>query len=104
MERIEAMKDGKKVKVRELQINDLDMLMKFYSTLPPEDRKYLRVDVTNRELVEQRVKLIEAGNVFRLIALFEDEIIADGALELSSERMAQTSRGTSCHCSQALSA
>lgn len=85
MEKTDTLKDGTKVSIRELHINDLGNLMKFYSDLPPEDRKYLRIDVTNREIVEQRIKLTETGNVFRLVALFEDDIIADGALELSAE-------------------
>jgi ribosomal protein S18 acetylase RimI-like enzyme len=85
MEKIEALKDGTKVTVRELQVKDLDRLMKFYSALPPEDRKYLRIDVTNKEVVQQRIELTKTGNVIRLIALHNDEIIADGALELSGE-------------------
>lgn len=85
MEKIETLKDETKVLIRELHINDLDKLMKFFSVLPPEDRKYLRIDVTDKEIVEERMKLIETGKVFRLVALFEDEIIADGALELSPE-------------------
>jgi len=85
MEKIETLKDRTKVLIRELHINDLDRLMKFYSALPVEDRKYLRIDVKDRKIVEQRIKLTKTGNVFRLVALFEDEIIADGALELSAE-------------------
>ena len=85
MEKKETLKDGTKVLIRKLHINDLGRLMKFYSDLPPEDRKYLRIDVTNKDIVRQRIKLTKAGNVFRLVALFEDEIIADGALELSGE-------------------
>ena len=85
MEKKETLKDGTKILIRKLHINDLDRLMKFYSSLPPEDRKYLRIDVTNKEVVKQRISLTETGNVFRLVALFEDEIIADGALELSGE-------------------
>ncbi len=85
MKKKETLKDGTKVLIRKLHSNDLDRLMKFYSTLPLEDRKYLRIDVTNKEVVKQRIELIKAGNVFRLVALFEDEIIADGALELSGE-------------------
>lgn len=85
MEKRETLKDGKKVIIRDLTINDLDKLMKFYLSLPPEDRRYLRVDVTNRNIVEQRIRLIETGNVFRLIALHKDEIVADGSLELASE-------------------
>ena len=85
MEKKETLKDGTKILIRKLHINDLDRLMKFYSNLPPEDRKYLRIDVTNKEVVKQRINLTKAGKTFRLVALFEDEIIADGALELSGE-------------------
>ena len=85
MEKIETLKDETKVTIRELQVKDLDRLMKFYSGLPPEDRKYLRIDVTNRGVVQQRIELTKEGNVFRLIALRDDEIVADGALELSGE-------------------
>lgn len=85
MEKTEALKDGTKVTIRGLESRDLDRLMKFYSTLPPEDRKYLRIDVTKREVVQQRIELAKKDNVFRLIALCDDEIVADGALELSGE-------------------
>ncbi len=85
MEKIEALKDGTKVKIRELKVKDLDRLMKFFSSLPPADRKYLRIDVTKRDVVQRRIELTKEGNVIRLIALHNDEIIADGALELSGE-------------------
>ena len=85
MKKNETLKDGKKVVIRELQEKDLEKLMKFYSELPPKDRKYLRIDVTNKKIVKQRIKLIETGRVFRLVALYKEDIIADGALELSTE-------------------
>jgi len=85
MKKRETLKDGTKVSIKELAGDDLDRLMRFYHTLPEEDRKYLRVDVTNRDVVAKRIKLIELGNVVRVIALHDDEIIADGALELSAE-------------------
>lgn len=82
MDKIETLKDGTRVSIRNLILDDLDNLMNFYCTLPEDDRKYLRVDVTDRKVVEQRIKLIESGNVVRIVALHEDKIIADGALEL----------------------
>jgi len=85
MEKTDTLKDRTKVIIKELHADDLDRLMKFYSALPIEDRKYLRIDVTDRKIVEHRIMLTKTGNVFRLVALFEDEIIADGALELSAE-------------------
>jgi L-amino acid N-acyltransferase YncA len=85
MEKTETLKEGTKVLIRNLTINDLDRMMKFYRSLPAEDKKYLRVDVTNGDVVAQRIKLIEQGNVFRIIALHGDDVVADGALELPSE-------------------
>ena len=85
MDKIETLKDGTRVSIRNLTLNDLDNLMKFNCALPEDDRKYLRVDVTDREVVEQRIRLIESGNISRIIALHEDEIIADGALELFAD-------------------
>lgn len=85
MDKMETLKDGTRVSIRNLTLNDLDNLMKFYCALPEEDRKYLRVDVTDKEVVEQRIRLIESGNIVRIIALHDDEIIADGALELFTD-------------------
>ena len=85
MEKTETLKDGTKVTIRNLTVEDLDRLMSFYQSLPEEDIKYLRVDVTNRNIVKQRIEFAEAGDIFRIIALKGDSIIADGALELTTE-------------------
>jgi len=85
MNKTETLKNGRKVMIRSLTLKDLDKLMDFYRTLPPEDRKYLRVDVTDRDIVAHRIRLIEEGNVIRIIALDKNKIVADGALELSGE-------------------
>ena len=85
MNKTETLKDGKKVVIRKLTLKDLDKLMTFYRSLPPEDRKYLRVDVTDRKLVAARIRLAEGGRVFRIIALHKDKVVGDGALELSGE-------------------
>ena len=81
----ETLKGGTWVLIRDLHHEDLDNLMKFYRALPLEDRLYLKVDVTKRRIVEQRMKLIEEGTVFRIIALHKDEIIGDGMFEISKE-------------------
>ena len=86
MEKIEILKDSTKVAIRNLTIDDLDKLMKFYRSLPQEDRKYLRVDVTNRNIVKQRIKSAELGNIVRIIAVHGDDIVADGALEIAAEQ------------------
>lgn len=85
MNKIETLKDGRTVTIRSLTPKDLDRLMSFYRALPLGDRKYLRVDVTDRKIVAERIAAAERDRVHRLIALFEDRIVADGALELSGE-------------------
>jgi L-amino acid N-acyltransferase YncA len=85
MEKTLALKDDKKIIIRSLVSQDLDKLMKFYRTLPPEDRRYLRVDVTDRDIVAQRIRMGEAGLVHRIVAVFNGKIVAEGALELSGE-------------------
>jgi L-amino acid N-acyltransferase YncA len=85
MEKTALLKDGTSVLIRELRPDDLDKLMKFYKELPLVDRKYLRVDVTDRDVVAGRIARIETGKVIRIVAVHNDEIIADGALELFGE-------------------
>jgi GNAT superfamily N-acetyltransferase len=82
MEKTEALKDGSNVLIRDQTLDDLDLLMDFYLALPDEDRRYLRVDVTDREVVKQRLELMDSGFLFRRCALENDNIVATGALEI----------------------
>jgi len=85
MEKKEFLKDGTEVTIRNLKMKDLDRLMEFYRELPVSDRRYFRVDVTKRDVVEQRIEQMKQGNFFRLVAITDAKIIADGNLELSAE-------------------
>ena len=81
----ETLKDGTKVVLRNLHPDDLDKLMKFYRSLPYDDRVYLKVDVTKRNVVKQRLHLMDEGRAFRIVALQEGEIVGDGMFEISQE-------------------
>ena len=85
MARKETLKDGRKVVIKDLKMDDLGQLMDFYRSMPPEDRNYLRVDVTDEDVVRHRMKLMDTGCVFRIVALDGKRIVGDGALELSEE-------------------
>jgi len=76
------LKDGSRVVIRSLQSDDLLGSLAFFRSLPAEDRAYLRRDVTKTSVVEQRIREAELNRVKRLVALFGDDIVADGALEL----------------------
>jgi RimJ/RimL family protein N-acetyltransferase len=77
-----TLKDGRQVTVRHLHPSDVDRSYDFFCSLPEEDRKYLRVDVTRRRMVERRTTEVDRNRVERLVVVHDDEIVADGALEL----------------------
>jgi RimJ/RimL family protein N-acetyltransferase len=76
------LKDGRQVTVRHLHPSDVERSYEFFCSLPEEDRKYLRVDVTRRRMVERRTTEIDRSRAERLVVVHDDEIVADGALEL----------------------
>ena len=82
----EILKDGTNVMLREPTLEDQPASLDFFLKLAPEDRKYLRVDVTNPEIVLRRINQSESGDVYRLWAFVGNKIIGDGALEFSRDR------------------
>ena len=77
-----TLKDGRVVTIRGMHASDVDRSYDFFCDLPEEDRKYLRVDVTRRKMVERRTKELDPDRIERLVVVHDDEIVADGALEL----------------------
>ncbi len=85
MQKKMTLKDGTEITVRELTLDDLENLMKFYTSLPLNDQKYLRIDVTNKEIVKNRISDALNKKDIRLAVLHNSHIIATGALELSHD-------------------
>lgn len=85
MENKETLKNGTQFVIRDLTIDDLDKLVTFYRALPASDRNYLRVDVTKKKVVEKRIKTAEERMVSWITALHDNNIIAEGRLELFSD-------------------
>jgi len=83
MDKTVTLRDGREVRIRELRPQDAQESYDFFACLPPEDRKYLRVDVTRYDFVEYRIREVEMGRVLRLAAWDGESITADGALELA---------------------
>ncbi len=84
MEKKVKLKDQSEVLIREMRADDVDRSLAFFRALPKEDTAYLRRNVTNREIVERRIRAMESGRVMRLVAIVDDQIIADGSLELEA--------------------
>ncbi len=77
------LRDGTSVEVRALTGADVDKTFIFFSKLEPADRAYLRIDVTDRKIVEERLRSLAGSNVNRIAAFVDEEIVADAALELN---------------------
>ena len=80
------LKDGTEIVLRQLKKKDRKRLTEFFRSLPKEDRRYLRVDITDKETVKRIIKSSKLGDDVRIIALLEDEIIASGLLELEKRK------------------
>lgn len=81
MEKNVNLKDGSDVLICDMGTDDIDRSLAFFRGLPGEDRMYLRADVTDREIVKQRIGAIEASKIVRLVAIVDEQIVADGSLE-----------------------
>ncbi len=69
--------------IRPMTSDDLERSLAFFRALPQEDRACLRRDATTLEVAQERIREMEEGLVKRLVAVVDDEIVADGALELA---------------------
>jgi L-amino acid N-acyltransferase YncA len=79
------LKDRTEILIRDMMPEDLDLSLAFFRSLPDEDRAYLRRDVAQRGAVEGRIREIRTRDVMRLVAVADDQVVADGSLERSSE-------------------
>ncbi|MBL7047226.1 MAG: GNAT family N-acetyltransferase [Candidatus Marinimicrobia bacterium] len=78
------LKNGTDVTIRPMRKKDLDRSHTFFQNLPAEDREYLRVDVTKREIVKKRIRAMKSGKIKRLVSVVDDEIVAEGSLEMET--------------------
>ena len=81
--RLESLNDGTVVLLRPPTMEDLERSLRFFRALPKSERKYLRFDVTQREVVERLIREALEGRAYRILALVDDKVVGHGALELS---------------------
>lgn len=84
--KFEFLRNGSEVLLRPVENEDVERSLRFFQGLSKEDRRYLRVDVTDVSVVQRRIQQGVDGAVFRLVALVKNRIVADGALEFSGDR------------------
>jgi RimJ/RimL family protein N-acetyltransferase len=69
-----ALKNGDQLTLRLMVEEDLDKLLKFYRSIPAENRQFLRIDVTNRKNVESRFGNLDYTHVYPILALDKNRI------------------------------
>ncbi|GAB4366970.1 MAG: hypothetical protein Kow0042_07220 [Calditrichia bacterium] len=74
------LKDKEKVTLRLLRQNDLEKLVEFFQALPLKDRMFLRTDVLQRENIYRRYGNLNYQNMYPVIAVKNEEIVAIGTL------------------------
>jgi len=79
-EKTHTLKNDVKVTLREIQPDDYEESLAFFQKLDSNDRMYLRVDVTDPEVVKQRLEKTNFQNTFRIVAIKDGKIVGDGSL------------------------
>lgn len=75
-----ALRDGITVVIKPLDVEEASAVLKFYRSLPEEDRLFLRDDVTKPEWLRRFVARIESGEVVSLVAEAEGKIVGEATL------------------------
>jgi L-amino acid N-acyltransferase YncA len=75
-----TLRDGAAVVIRPLDATDAPAVLKFYRSLPEEDRLFLRDDVTKPEWLRRFVGRVESGEVVSLIAERDGKVVGEATL------------------------
>ena len=83
--RLESLRDGTTILFQCPTLDDLERSLAFFCELPESERKHLRFDVTQRQVVERLIRDTLDGRAYRILALVDDRVVGHGALELSRD-------------------
>jgi len=75
-----TLQDGAVLSLRPMSKDDQYPLYRFFVSLPEEDRRYLRNDVTDRKLLEKWARNLNYDKVLPILAETEDRIVANATL------------------------
>ncbi len=74
------LRDGSQVVLRPLGVEDAEGLLLLYRSLPEEDRRVLRDDVTRSEWSERFLTRVTLGDVISLVAEEEGRLVGEASL------------------------
>jgi L-amino acid N-acyltransferase YncA len=75
-----SLPDGCHLTLRPMTRHDQYALYSFFIHLPPEDRRFLRNDVTDRKLIEKWARNLNFDRVLPILAEYDGNIVANATL------------------------
>jgi L-amino acid N-acyltransferase YncA len=72
--------DGAQMTMRPMVPQDQDALLEFFPSIPPEDRFYLKEDVTDPNIIARWVQTLDYSRALPLLAFLDGRIVGDGTL------------------------
>jgi len=75
-----VLRDTTRVTIRPMEPGDTGPLLDFFRRLPPEERQFLRNDVTRLEIVEAWGRGLDYSRVLPLLAEYQERVIGDATL------------------------
>jgi L-amino acid N-acyltransferase YncA len=79
-------RDGKQVTIRLMEPSDIDKISEFANRLPADDLLFLRMDITDRNVVQQWIENIKNGTTVTLLAEIDGELAAYASLHQDQAR------------------
>ncbi len=74
------LKDGTNVSIHVMAESDIDELIRFFQSIPDEDRQYLRSDTKNPDYVKRRFGKLDYNIKFPLLVKNSDQVIGMATL------------------------
>lgn len=72
--------EDRKVELRKMTADDRDTLLQFARALPEKDLLFLRMDITQPEVIDDWIESLEAGRRFTILAFDDGEMVGYGSL------------------------
>ena len=80
------LKDGTSIVIRPLSKQDGPALLKFFQSVPEDDRLFLKDDVTQKEVIDRWINELDYDKVLPLIAEKDTSILGDATLHFHKYR------------------
>jgi L-amino acid N-acyltransferase YncA len=72
--------DSQQITIRPMVPGDEQGLLDFFRRIPPEDRFYLKEDVTFPQVIKRWAESLDYSRALPLLAVMDDKIVGDGTL------------------------